>query len=80
MADATEAAVYVDAGGGGAAARRGLQDRRDVEDHGTWEARKAEIAATTEAETLASKFAKEGLSKSGVGTRASGSCRRRATP
>ena len=68
------------AGGGGAAARRGYKIGETLEDHGTWEARKAEIAATTEARRWRASSPRRASPSRASCTRASGSCRRRARP
>ena len=51
---------------GEAARRRATRSARSIEDDNTWHARKAEIAATTEREALASEFAQKGIPTSGV--------------
>ena len=66
VSDRTEAAVYVTHDEEAQLRALGYKVGEVLEDQSTWLARKAEIAATTEAETLASRFAKQWISKAGV--------------
>ena len=60
VGDHTEAAVYLSAAEEGVLRARGYTIGDVVEDQGTWEARKAEIAATDASEALAAEFAQDG--------------------
>ncbi|MDA0170279.1 M14 family zinc carboxypeptidase [Solirubrobacter taibaiensis] len=64
VGDHTEAAVYLDASEEGVLRAQGYTIGEVVEDASTWEARKAEIAATTESEARAAEFAEEGVDTS----------------
>jgi hypothetical protein len=66
FADRNEAAVYVTDAEEAQLRALGYKIGEVVEDGDTWEARKAEIAATKEAESLAGRFAKNGVARSGV--------------
>ena len=64
LADHTEAAVYVTDVEEAQLRALGYTIGDTVEDESTWEARKAEIAATKAAEAAAAEFAEEGVDKS----------------
>jgi len=65
-ADRNEAAVYLTESEEAQLRALGYEIGEVVEDGDTWEERKREIEATKEAEQLAGRFAKNGISKSGV--------------
>ena len=67
LADHTEAAVYVTDTEEAKLRALGYTIGDTVEDESTWEARKAEIAATKAAEAAAAEFAEDGVSKSARG-------------
>ncbi|RKQ93513.1 chitobiase/beta-hexosaminidase-like protein [Solirubrobacter pauli] len=62
VGDHTEAAVYLTPAEEGVLRARGFTIGEVVEDKSTWEARKAEIAATTASEARAAEFAENGVS------------------
>src|SRR6201999_4373608 len=64
IGDHTEAAVYLSPAEEGVLRARGYTIGEVVEDHGTWEARRAEIAATDASEARAGEFAEEGVDTS----------------
>ncbi|MDA0183242.1 M14 family zinc carboxypeptidase [Solirubrobacter phytolaccae] len=63
VGDHTEAAVYLTPAEEGVLRARGFTIGAVIEDKGTLEARKAEIAATTKSEALAAEFAEKGAAK-----------------
>jgi hypothetical protein len=61
-----EAAVYLDDESEAVLRAKGYKIRQTLENQTTWLARKAQIAATTEKETLAAEFARKGIPATGV--------------
>ena len=66
MSDKPQAAVYVDDAEEAQLRARGYKVGKTLEDHGSWEARKAEIGPPRPARRWRASFAQNGLAKSGV--------------